>query len=208
MKKMIVLVAAMVLVSTAAFAAGSVVGSSHDLRAFIAGETSTQVCVYCHTPHQSTGNTIDPLWNHTMSAQATYGVYSSTTMNAIPVDVAGGTSTSNLCMSCHDGTVAVNALFKQPLDGTSGTLISITGTALIGTDLTNDHPINFTYDATLATADGALTTPTSASAVGVLPLYGATVQCASCHAVHDPTNAPFLRISNSASALCLVCHIK
>jgi len=211
MKKILVLVAALVLVSTAAFAAATVVGSAHDMRGYIADETSTQVCVYCHTPHQSTGNNIDPLWNHNMSAQASYGVYASTTLNAVPTDIGGGTGTSNLCMSCHDGTIAVNSLFKAPLDGTAGTLISVSGSALLGTDLSNDHPINFTYNAALATADGGLVTPNSANFVdagGTIPLYAATVQCATCHAVHDPSNAPFLRVSNANSALCTACHNK
>jgi predicted CXXCH cytochrome family protein len=42
-----------------------------------------------------------------------------------------------------------------------------------------------------------------------LPLFTAsTMQCATCHNVHDNTNVPFLRINNAASALCTTCHIK
>ena len=43
---------------------------------------------------------------------------------------------------------------------------------------------------------------------GEIPLFGGTVQCASCHDPHDNTNAPFLRKTNTASALCSTCHQK
>ena len=87
----------------------------------------------------------------------------------------------------------------------------MTGDAMVGTNLADDHPISFTYDATLATADGELTSPESASWVDAaheLPLYGSQMQCASCHDVHDDANGAFLRVDNTASALCLKCHQK
>jgi predicted CXXCH cytochrome family protein len=86
----------------------------------------------------------------------------------------------------------------------------ITGSALLGTDLSNDHPISFTYDAALATTDGGLVSPASASSVVAgIPLYSASLECASCHDVHKTAGFDkFLRVSNAASALCLKCHIK
>jgi predicted CXXCH cytochrome family protein len=80
-------------------------------------------------------------------------------------------------------------------------------TARLGSDLSNDHPVSVTYD---TTKDPAFVTPVS-GAVNGLPLFGAgknQVECASCHNVHDNTNAPFLRTTNGGSALCLRCHIK
>ena len=80
----------------------------------------------------------------------------------------------------------------------------------MGTDLSDDHPISFTYDAALATADGELATP-SGGTVGTLPLFGASsdqMECATCHDVHDDTNGNFLLMDNTASALCLTCHNK
>ncbi|MEO6486324.1 MAG: cytochrome c3 family protein, partial [Thermoanaerobaculia bacterium] len=59
--------------------------------------------------------------------------------------------------------------------------------------------------------DGGLVTPASTAYVDALkkiPLFAGTMQCASCHNVHDPLNVPFLNISNAASALCTTCHIK
>jgi predicted CXXCH cytochrome family protein len=109
---------------------------------------------------------------------------------------------SKLCMSCHDGTVAI---------GNFGTITSdnhlVTGKSLIGTNLSNDHPIGFTYDAALVSADPGLVSPTTVVTAG-LPLFSSKMECSTCHGVHDNTNAPFLRKTNASSALCLTCHIK
>jgi predicted CXXCH cytochrome family protein len=85
----------------------------------------------------------------------------------------------------------------------SGRIIS---TNNMGTSLTDDHPINFTYDSALVSLDPGLRDPTVAPISNWL--VGGTVQCSTCHDAHDPTNRPFLRISNVASALCTTCHIK
>lgn len=227
MKKVLVIaVVALVAIASAATAA-TVVGTKHDLRRAGGPVSGTaEVCVFCHTPHQTAAAAAqDPLWNHQLSAQASYGVYGSTTMNAVPTDIGGATAgtapVSNLCMSCHDGTIAVGALWNSPNDAVgaltynAGNGVNATGmintTALVGTSLVDDHPVNFTYNSALATADGGLVTPASASAVdagGQVPLFAATVQCASCHDPHDNTNTPFLVVSNSASALCTTCHTK
>jgi len=213
MKRFFVFAAVLILAGSAGIiTAQTVVGSSHDLSAAL--PTSQRVCVFCHTPHQPTGQITDPLWNHTLSATASYGVYASATLDATPTDIGGGSAVSNLCMSCHDGTIGLGSLYNDPniaaapgeeTPSNSGTFM--TGNSLLGTDLTNDHPINFTYDTALATADGGLEDPATTPAVAAL-LSGGTVQCSSCHDPHDPTNVPFLRMSNAASALCTTCHIK
>ena len=222
MRRFILMALGMLVVAGGARAA-SVLLSKHDLRSLTSGATPlTEVCVTCHTPHQvAAANGQDPLWNHTLSATATYGVYGSATMNAVPAElggaVAGSAAVSNLCLSCHDGTVSVFAMYRDPVAGaptfSAGAVIDATGKlvggASLGTSLTDDHPINFTYDAALATADGGLVTPVSTSqVVAGVPLYNGMVQCASCHNVHDPANVPFLRVDNTGSALCLKCHVK
>ncbi len=216
---------ALVIFVAATSTSQSVVGSKHDLSTSggITNKSTneTQVCIFCHTPHQKTLVTASPLWNKALSAQATYGVYASSTLNATVADIGPGGTVSNLCMSCHDGTVAVNSLGNTSSIGTpamgSGTELSATfqiaagRAANLGTSLTTDHPINFTYDAALVTADGGLVSPNSASYVDVahtIPLYGGKVQCASCHNPHSNTNAPFMRATNAGSALCLKCHVK
>lgn len=80
-----------------------------------------EVCVYCHTPHGAQ-NSAAPLWNRTLPASGNYTPYSSTT-----IDVNGGTipqpdGISLACLSCHDGTIAVDSIVNKPGSGyyTSG----------------------------------------------------------------------------------------
>ncbi|MEK9137858.1 MAG: cytochrome c3 family protein [Bacteroidota bacterium] len=228
MTRNILAVFVVVVLAATMAVAQTVVGSKHDLSTgggiidrSRAPNAESQVCIFCHTPHQK-GMTTKPLWNKTLSSQATYGIYANTTINATDItDIGLGTGVSNLCMSCHDGTVAVNSLGNRstvgtPTMGTGNELnplfqIANTREAYMGTDLTNDHPINFTYNAALATADGGLQTPVDANwvdAAHTIPLYTAKVQCASCHNPHNNVNGSFARVSNAASALCMKCHIK
>ena len=198
--------------------AQTIVGTSHDLSGATQGDTP-EVCVYCHSSHQATTATSqDPLWNHTLQTlTTTYGVYASATLDATPVEIgnvtAGAASESFLCMSCHDGTVAPSSLYNDPNSGAPSAIGVITGDSNLGTDLSDDHPINFDYTGGLATTDGGLVTPDSVNSVdagGLIPLFGGSgsMQCASCHDVHDPTNIPFLRVTNLASGLCTSCHNK
>lgn len=213
MKKMLFVAVAIVLIAGVASAA-SVVGSKHDMRTHgITGLTTSQVCVFCHTPHMSTAaGQQAPLWNHSASVVSSYGVYTSSTLNVTPSDIGGqavgSQSVSMLCMGCHDNTVGVNVVYKQPKDGSAGnaTLISAigTGSANLGTSLVDDHPVNFNYQDSITNGDTGLLSTPSASIV----LFSGSVQCASCHNVHDPANTPFLRMDNTGSALCLGCHVK
>ncbi|MCD4747962.1 MAG: cytochrome c3 family protein [Thermoanaerobaculales bacterium] len=219
--KRVLIITAVIIAATGMATAQSVVGTPHDLSSGGPGATGDtgRVCAFCHTPHQPTGQATDPLWNHTLAGANAYGVYDSDTMDAVDiVDINGLATVSNLCMSCHDGSVAVNSLYNVPNDtadgGTSvvltdGGLVSggvLTGTALLGLDLTNDHPINFTYDGALVTADGGLNDPTASPVLDLL--FGGTVQCASCHDPHDNSNTSFLVMDNVGSALCITCHQK
>ena len=193
---MFVVVAAAVLAVPAMSWAATIAGSDHDLTT--KGWTLTEVCKSCHTPHNAiAGNA--PLWNHT-STVATFTPYTSTTLNA--TNLSPGPQ-SKACLSCHDGTVAIDSF-----TGGAGTH-TMTGGALVGIDLSNDHPVGFTYDLDLATADTGLVTPADASHVVTgIPLYASKMECASCHNVHDPVNGSFLRNTNDASALCFKCHNK
>jgi predicted CXXCH cytochrome family protein len=172
--------------------AGGITGTKHDLSA--KGWGSDQICIFCHTPHNAGSSSSGPLWNHA-DTTATFTLYSNATLNAT---VAQPGAQSKACLSCHDGTIAIDSF-----GGATGTH-NMTGDALVGTDLSNDHPISFTYDAALATADGGLKTPP----ITGIPLFGGKMECATCHDVHDNANAPFLRASNAGSALCLKCHTK
>ncbi len=221
MKQALIILIALAVV--AGISSAGVVGSKHDLST--GGGTPTasvnEVCVYCHTPHQATAAAGQyPLWNHTLSAAGPYGAYTSTTLDAddvtaIPVAVPGSASSSNLCLSCHDGTISVVSLYNDPNEGTPAAsaiagIIDATGkiisNANVGTDLSNDHPVNFTYDTQTVNDDGELDTVANVTAAGLL--LGGKVQCSSCHDPHDDTYDAFMVMDNADSALCVTCHLK
>jgi len=84
-----------------------------------------------------------------------------------------------------------------------------------GGDLNSEHPISFTYNDALATADGGLNIPsTTTSGLGGTiaddMLFNNKVECASCHDVHNAlgTGGNLLVKSNAGSGLCLTCHAK
>ena len=184
--------------------AQTISGTSHDLR----GETGTggQICIVCHTPHNADISVADaPLWNHEVTTQ-TFQLYTSATLTA--TDVGQPAGISKLCLSCHDGVTAIDSF-----GGVTRTNL-MTGNRVVGTDLRDDHPISFAYTPALATADGALEDPsTKLSGLGGtidadMLFSGGALECGSCHDVHDDSLSPFMRLDNSASALCLTCHNK
>jgi hypothetical protein len=141
---------------------------------------TTEVCVFCHTPHAATqtdlgGNPVrGPLWNRRVPDGATYTPYTSNSLDAKSIlDGLSATpgGSSKLCLSCHDGTLAIgnvnvlngtpNATIPMQGTGPGGTMPAGEGTTtgftrFLGTDLRNDHPISVTYNNTLATRDGEL----------------------------------------------------
>ncbi len=204
------LIFTMVLIASVGFA--QLTGSGHDFSGLGWNTATTnKICGPCHTPHNANTTIAEaPLWSHAITAVASYTVYGGTSTLDATVGQPGGIS--KLCLSCHDGTVALDNFI--PVNGTSTPL---TGTALLGTDLSGDHPISFTYDAALATTDGELYDPTTtASGLGgnidADMLFGGTsdqMECASCHDVHNTAGvAPLLLKANTNSELCLTCHIK
>ena len=219
MKRIIVVAVALafVLLSAGAALAG-ISGSAHDMRTHMATQGTGQyleVCVYCHTPHNAIQASA-PLWSRTNPANGAYQYYTSTTMNAT---ISGTIGTGSLiCMSCHDGTMAVDQTWVA-LTGSRGTSNNVAldsnfkmqaSRTLLGTDLRNNHPIGFTYASAITNGDTTLNTLASVTANAAVRLSGTalTVECSSCHDAHNTANAPFLRSSNAGSAMCLVCHNK
>jgi predicted CXXCH cytochrome family protein len=69
-------------------------------------EPAQRICVYCHTPHKA--RPASPLWNHTLSPRATYILPESPTQLSKPSNPPDGES--RLCLSCHDGMVAIGSV--------------------------------------------------------------------------------------------------
>ncbi len=203
-------------------------GTMHDLSAtgYKTVTNVNQICVFCHTPHNAAAGTaqIIPLWNHTTTT-STFTPY--TLIDGTKLDYSALPGVSLACLSCHDGTVAVGSLINVPYgfnpvtygnaqgSGINTTTGIMSGSHAVGTDLSNDHPINVVYDADMQPVAGLVTAniPLYDANGKVNTVTGSRVQCASCHDVHNwggtgITGAPFLRVDNTGSALCLTCHIK
>jgi predicted CXXCH cytochrome family protein len=163
-----------------------------------------EVCVFCHAPHNTSPS--GQLWNRRVGAS--YTPYTSSTLKSIAGQPNGA---SLLCLSCHDGTIALGEVRSRASTiGMAGGVTTMPpGDSLLGTDLSDDHPISFVYDATLASLRGELADPSTLVKPSKVRLdAGGRLQCTACHDPHDDTNAKFLVVANIASALCNTCHIK
>jgi len=201
----LVVAAALVALPTVAFAQG-ITDTGHDMKAET-WNTSGEICIVCHTPHDADQTvTSAPLWNHEVTATAAYQVYSSATLDSIPGDPAG---VSKLCLSCHDGTVALDSFG-------GGTGINFIGAGFVvgPSDLRYEHPISMAYDSAAddGLRDELVALSGIAGSAGTIDedmLFAGNVECASCHDPHDAAGlSNFLVKANTASDLCLTCHDK
>lgn len=181
----------------------SIVDTKHNLSVsgtgVIKSESESEICIFCHTPHNSAPR--GPLWNRE-NPGLNYTLYTSSTAQAITGQPDGS---SILCLSCHDGTIALgNVLSRESEIQFSGVSVIPVGRTNISTDLSNDHAISFIYDASLANADGELRDPENIS--HPVSLESAKVQCTSCHDPHKDLFGKFLVTSNQYSGLCISCH--
>lgn len=160
----------------------------------------TELCVFCHTPHNASPQ--QALWNRDLPGTV-YSLYDSSTMKAV---VQQPTGTARLCLSCHDGMLALGNLRVPPKTGTA-TLGPLTGQARLGVDLSDDHPVSFVYDAALALKRGELANPSTLVHEVRLDKSG-RVQCTACHEPHENPHRKFLRVDDKTGGLCLTCHQK
>jgi len=164
--------------------------------------TEQEICVFCHTPHRARTST-GLLWNREDST-ATYTQYQSSSLLAI---VGQPTGAAKLCLSCHDGTIALGAVVSRqaeiPFAG--GVRFLPAGDTRLGTDLSDDHPVSFVYDETLAIQDGELVSPSVLTNAVKLDQSG-EMQCTACHDPHDDSLGDFVVLPSSTSELCVSCH--
>ncbi len=184
----------------------SIINSKHNLSVSgpgtIKSTTENEVCVFCHAPHSA--RTTGPLWNK-RDPIATYTPYASSTMKAV---VGQPDGSSIMCLSCHDGTIALGSIVSSPYQISFGGISTMpAGKTNLGTNLSDDHPVSFVYNSALATTNGQLRPPASIIAPVSLDT-GSRMQCTSCHDAHDDTYSKFLVMSNQGSALCYSCHDK
>lgn len=197
------------LLFTAALAAAqnspSVVNSPHDLSAMGPGRVravdETEVCIFCHTPHHASPHA--PLWNR-HNPTAHYRIYRSPTLQA-RIDQPG--PASKLCLSCHDGTIALGLTLNRPMTMPIPMTYTYmpTGPSDLTTDLSDDHPIGFRCDRALSVADRQVRQPELVDHRLRLGEWG-EVECTTCHDPHNNTLGNFLRITDREGALCTACH--
>jgi predicted CXXCH cytochrome family protein len=164
-------------------------------------------CLYCHVPHSGLQTVNPALWSQTLSTQ-TYTTYSSTTLHNVTQQPILGQD-SSLCLSCHDGTVAVGQ--TQPY----GT-ITMTGSMypqdVFGTTLQGSHPFSLKLPLVNAAdlVPSLTTTHTTADPLKAVKLINGDVECTSCHNPHaqaiDTLSKNFLVRDSSSGQMCLACH--
>lgn len=146
--------------------AATIASSKHNLGTTGTGTNrvtvgTDQICVFCHTPHGGNIGTA-PLWNKNLPSTA-YQLYGSTggestTLNGQVMAVG---SVSQACLSCHDGTQAMDNMVNAPGSGgyTAGGArpgytwsagvgasgLMPAGVTNLGSDLRNDHPVGVQY---------------------------------------------------------------
>jgi len=161
-------------------------------------------CAYCHAPHTglNTG-----LWNQTLTTQ-NYNVYTSDTEKNRGTQPLLGDD-SNLCLSCHDGTVAVGATVAYGQVTTHGSMYS---SDVFGSNLQPSHPFSLVLplkdniDLVASLAEKGKT----ADPTGAVKLINGNVECTSCHEPHvqdkDQVSLNFLVRNSSRGQMCLACH--
>jgi predicted CXXCH cytochrome family protein len=222
----------LLLVATGAWGAGSeyIKASAHNFSDL--GWSQGEICKPCHTPHNALGNEVSGrLWNHELT-NANYTLNASNTATSAGSAAVDMDRVSRLCLSCHDGTVALDSY-----GGANGSFFASADKRYnLGTDLSNDHPVGnkaiYSYTSgrykpitlsgttwKVGTGTAALSLVTTAGgtadATSGQPTAGTTlvVGCYTCHNAHgggiDGADSPkLLRATNKESALCLTCHYK
>ena len=199
----------------------SVVGTVHNLSAGGPGEiralNETEVCKFCHVPHSADAPV--PLWGHALStAQYVTPELRSAVGAAQPAPQPDGSS--RLCLSCHDGTVALGEVVGKK----SGRIAMAGADRLssgrrghLGTDLSGSHPISFV----MPNVDPKPVN--SAADMGLQPLANVLIdpevkldrdgkmQCTTCHDPHSDANyqpgrVPRFWVKPTVEGVCLTCH--
>jgi len=130
---------------------------------------TAEICVFCHTPHGGDNGAAVPIWNRKLGIGGTgatnytrYAALGTTTFDSQEAPIG---SVSIACLSCHDGTQAIDNVMNLPGSGgynfaTGARIGGFTGGDTDGagklgdptkivqnltTDLSNDHPVSMQF---------------------------------------------------------------
>ena len=226
-------------------AQAGIVGSPHDFSSQswnVQPSDPASVCSACHIAHHADSSVI-PLWSHATTVSS-FTMYNTANVTALgdtatdlqaPID-AQPAGPSKACLSCHDGTVAINTYGGS----TKGTAQYVTNSANLGTDLTHSHPISLSYTPSIVgpgvnqdkwlynpnttpvlTPDSGPFIPGNDMTINGFLLNGDNrLECTSCHDVHNQEGTPYDLNNNpklvkivgtqagKGSLLCRSCHNK
>ncbi len=212
------LLLALLLVTGRAGAQGiGVIGTPHNLSRSGPGEirsgTEDEVCKFCHIAH--TAVVPVPLWGHALSEVQDYKTPMVRSRGAA-VRAPQPDGGSRLCLSCHDGTIAIGLLAKE-IVAVNETFLRAGRKGYIGTDISGHHPISISIDESAPNSDrpGAdmkLRPAALIRAAGDVPLDPlGKIQCTTCHDPHQDSYsatglAPKFWRRPTVSEVCLECH--
>jgi predicted CXXCH cytochrome family protein len=215
----------------------TIIGSKHDFSTntaywvggtnnWTASRSSTNVCGECHTIHHAPDPARGPLWIHTPTAN-TFKTYDQAGSETFPsgLTVTLGSS-SKACLSCHDGSIAINSQDSGATPNTT-TKLAGGGSVFIATnaivievaggqdDLTHMHPIGVNYASAIGlmpTGDlNPVSTPIAGGSISSVMLKNGNVECSSCHDIHrtqGTSSTSGIYTVASGQNLCLTCHNK
>lgn len=198
----------------------SVVSTVHNLSAsgpgIIRSLSEAEVCKFCHVPHNAVVPV--PLWGHALST-AQYDVPDLRASGRARAPSPQPDGSSRLCLSCHDGTVALGDVAgeRQPIPMSGGNRLAPGQKGFLGTDLSGSHPVSFVVPESSAFAD-------EASDMGMRPLSAiradqevkldthGKLQCTTCHDPHSdrhyqPGRVPRFWVKPTVDEVCLTCHV-
>lgn len=195
---------------------GNVAATLHNLSASGPGEVKSdresEVCKFCHIPHHPMQR--ERLWSQRLPVAQ----YETPKLRRAGAEAAAPQpdGASRLCLSCHDGTVALGDIGGRNAARSSDTRITNSMRRYFGTDLSGSHPVSFVVP------DGD-SSATPARDMGLKPLAAiqsdadirlderGKMQCTTCHDPHDdrnfhPDRTPHFLVKPSTTEVCLACH--
>lgn len=176
--------------------------------------TETEVCRFCHVPHNAVVS--EPLWGHALSEMQQYEVPKLRRRAGLE-SAPQPDGSSRLCLSCHDGTVALGQI------GGSHGAIGMAGAGrllpghrgFLGSDLSGSHPVSIFIPELGETDPHSDMTVRSRAVIESdrdvrLDARG-KMQCTTCHDPHSDRyhregEVPRFFVKSSVDEVCLTCH--
>jgi hypothetical protein len=215
----LVMVMSTLIVGVGSAQQGNVAGTVHNLSVSGPGEvrslTEDEICKFCHIPHSAV--VPEPLWGHRLSEVGQYRTPEMSSTHGERVLTPQPNGASRLCLSCHDGTVALGDVVgeKAPIPMAGAQRLNRSRPGFIGTDLSGSHPVSFFVPDHLGDDSGRDMGLRSRAVIDADPDVRldsrGEMQCTSCHDPHSDTHfrqgeVPHFWVKSSVDEVCLTCH--